>query len=84
MARLPADPARRRALARLGVAALALSAHPGMNPGQLASFLERTATPLACPVGVYEPRPGFPATCTGGARNSFYGAGNVNALNVVQ
>ena len=67
-----------------GVAALALSAHPGMNPGQLASFLERTATPLACPVGVYEPRPGFPATCTGGARNSFYGAGNVNALNVVQ
>ncbi|MFL6177159.1 MAG: S8 family serine peptidase, partial [Ornithinibacter sp.] len=67
-----------------GVAALALSAHPGMNPGQLASFLERTATPLACPVGVYEPRPGYPATCTGGERNSFYGAGNVNALNVVQ
>ncbi|MDR6906140.1 subtilisin family serine protease [Agromyces sp. 3263] len=67
-----------------GVAALALSAHPGMNPGQLASFLERTATPLECPVGVYEPRPGFPATCTGGERNSFYGAGNVNALNVVQ
>ena len=67
-----------------GVAALALSAHPGMNPGQLASFLERTATPIACPDGVYEPRPGFPATCTGGERNGFYGAGNVNALNAVQ
>lgn len=67
-----------------GVAALALSAHPGMTPGQLASFLQTTATPLPCPEGVYEPRPGFPATCTGGQRNSFYGAGNVNAFNVVQ
>ncbi|MFE5670677.1 S8 family serine peptidase [Agromyces sp. NPDC056523] len=67
-----------------GVAALAVSAHPGMNPGQLASFLERTATPLECPEGVYEPRPGFPATCTGGERNSFYGAGNVNAFAVVE
>lgn len=67
-----------------GVAALALSAHPGMNPGQLASFLERTATPIACPDGVYEPRPGWPATCTGGERNGFYGAGNVNAFNAVQ
>jgi subtilisin family serine protease len=67
-----------------GVAALAVSAHPGMNPGQLASFLERTATALECPDGVYEPRPGYPATCTGGERNSFYGAGNVNAFNVVK
>ncbi|WP_164233983.1 S8 family peptidase [Microbacterium hydrocarbonoxydans] len=67
-----------------GVAALALSAHPGMKPGELASFLERTATALTCPDGVYEPRPGWPATCTGGARNGFYGAGNVNAFNVVK
>lgn len=70
-----------------GVAALALSAHPGMKPGQLASFLERTSTPLTCPDGVYDPRPNLPvyqATCSGGARNGFYGAGNVNALNVVQ
>ena len=43
-----------------GVAALALSAHPGLKPGALASLLERTATPLACPEGVYEPRPGLP------------------------
>ncbi len=70
-----------------GVAALALSAHPGMKAGQLASFLERTATPIACPEGVYDPRPGLPeyqATCTGGERNGFYGAGNVNAFNAVQ
>jgi len=67
-----------------GVAALALSAHPGLKPGALASLLERTATALECPAGVYEPRPGFPATCTGGERNGFYGAGNVNAFNAVQ
>ncbi|MFG3417376.1 S8 family peptidase [Micromonospora sp. NPDC049460] len=67
-----------------GVAALALSAHPGMTPGQLASFLERTAESVPCEEGVWEPRPGFPATCTGGERNSFYGAGMVNAYNVVK
>lgn len=67
-----------------GVAALAVSAHPGMKPGALASLLERTAEALPCPVGVYEPRPGYPAVCTGGERNGFYGAGNINALNVVQ
>ncbi|KQZ09502.1 peptidase S8 [Agromyces sp. Root1464] len=67
-----------------GVAALAVSAHPGMKPGALASLLERTSEALPCPVGVYEPRPGYPAVCTGGERNGFYGAGNINALNVVQ
>jgi subtilisin family serine protease len=74
-----------------GVAALAVSAHPGMKPGQLASFLERTATPIACPAGVYNPVPQwvgnetvYEATCTGGARNGFYGAGNINAYNVVK
>ncbi|MEU1971228.1 S8 family serine peptidase [Microbacterium sp. NPDC019599] len=70
-----------------GVAALALSAHPNLTANALASFLERTATPLPCPEGVYNPRPTLPqyqATCTGGARNGFYGAGNVNAFNVVK
>jgi subtilisin family serine protease len=69
-----------------GVAALALSAHPGMKPGALASFLQRTAEPLPCPEGVYDPRPGldqYLAECTGGNRNSFYGAGEVNAFNAV-
>ena len=70
-----------------GVAALALSAHPTLSPGALASMLERTADPLPCPPGVYDPRPTLPqyqAVCTGGERNGFYGAGNVNAFNVVR
>ena len=67
-----------------GVAALALSTHPGLQPGALASLLEGTAEPLPCPEGVYNPRPGldqFLAECSGGNRNSFYGAGEVNAYN---
>jgi subtilisin family serine protease len=74
-----------------GVAALALSAHPGMTPGQLASFLERTSVAQSCPEGVYNPVPLSPAgptaynaTCSGGARNGFYGAGIVDAYNVVK
>jgi len=74
-----------------GVAALALSAHPGMTPGQLSSFLERTAVAQSCPVGVYNPTPLWPnnantyeATCSGGARNGFYGFGMVDAFNVVK
>ena len=53
-----------------GVAALTLSAHPGLQPGALASFLERTSESLPCPEGIYNPRPGldqFLAECTGGA-----------------
>ena len=51
-----------------------------------ASLLERTAEALPCPEGVYNPRPGldqFLAECTGGNRNGFYGAGEVNAFNAV-
>lgn len=75
----------------VGVAALALSAHPGLTPAALASFLQRTADPLACPDGVFNLVPNHPngahyydATCTGGARNGFYGAGEVNAYNAVK
>ncbi|MEU7865346.1 S8 family serine peptidase [Dactylosporangium sp. NPDC049140] len=71
----------------VGVAALALSAHPDMRPGTLASWLERTADPLACPSGVYNPVPllqGYEATCSGGNRNGFYGAGEVDAYNAVR
>ena len=71
----------------VGVAALALSAHPTLKPAALASFLERTAERLPCPDGVYNPRPGldqYLAECTGGAFNSFYGAGEINAFNVVK
>jgi subtilisin family serine protease len=69
-----------------GVAALILSQHPGMSPGTLAAALENSSVPHACPEGIYDPRPGLPqfqATCTGGQRNGFYGAGEVNALNAV-
>ena len=69
-----------------GVAALILSMHPGMTPGALASALQSTSVPLPCPDGLYDPRPGLPqfqAECQGGLRNSFYGAGEVNALNAV-
>ncbi|PWR05622.1 peptidase S8 [Micromonospora acroterricola] len=71
-----------------GVAALAASAHPGMSPGQLASFLERTAQSRSCPTGVYNPVPllgaAYDATCSGGERNGFYGAGMVSAYDVVR
>jgi subtilisin family serine protease len=70
-----------------GVAALALSQNPGLSPGALAAFLERTSESLPCPEGVYNPRPGlnqFLAECTGGSRNGFYGAGEVNAYNAVR
>ncbi len=70
-----------------GVAALALSVHPGLTPGALAALVERTAEQLPCPAGIYDPRPGLPqfqAECSGGNRNSFYGAGEVNAFNAVQ
>jgi subtilisin family serine protease len=69
-----------------GVAALALSAHPGLTPGALASLLERSSVALPCPEGIYNPRPGldqYLAECTGGQRNSFYGAGLINAYNAV-
>ncbi len=74
-----------------GVAALALSAHPGLTPGELASFLERTSVARSCPEGVYNPVPLHPAgpnaydaTCSGGARNAFYGAGTIDAYNAVK
>ncbi|MGN9810254.1 S8 family peptidase [Micromonospora sp. BQ11] len=74
-----------------GVAALALSAHPNLSPGALAALLERTAEAKSCPTGVYNPVPLIPAgpnaydaTCSGGERNGFYGAGVVNAYNAVK
>lgn len=74
-----------------GVAALALSANPTLSPGALASLLQRTAQPIACPDGVYNPVPNissgphaYDATCYGGERNGFYGAGEVDALAAVK
>jgi subtilisin family serine protease len=69
-----------------GVAALAISRYGKMGPLALRLVLSATATPLPCPAGPYDPgMTGTPATCTGSARfNSFYGAGEVDALRVVQ
>ncbi|MGC5334632.1 S8 family peptidase [Micromonospora sp. DT62] len=74
-----------------GVAALAVSAHPGMAPGQLSAFLGNTAEAISCPGGVYNPVPliaagpnAYDANCSGGKRNGFYGSGMVNAYNVVR
>jgi len=71
----------------VGVAALALSTHPGLTPAALQSQLENTADPLACPEGVYDPRPDHPeykASCSGGTVNAFYGHGLVNAASAVR
>jgi len=75
-----------------GLAALVMSAHPGINARAVESRIERTATPLACPDTtdiLYATFPsqndGSPQTCKGGpGHTSFYGAGEVNALAAVQ
>jgi lantibiotic leader peptide-processing serine protease len=75
-----------------GLAALILSAHPGMSPRAVEALMQRTATAQACPdtsLPMYADHPsangGNPQVCTGGTgHNSFYGAGEVNALAAVR
>ncbi|HEX4406780.1 MAG TPA: S8 family serine peptidase [Polyangia bacterium] len=69
-----------------GVAALAISRFGRMPPEALLAFLSLTAKPLACPPSPYDPgATGMPATCIGSKfYNNFYGAGEVDALNVVR
>ena len=72
-----------------GVAALALSAHRA-TAGSLAAAVQRATNPLACPTDMspYASSPqnsGEPQACQGGVgHNSFYGAGEVDALKAVQ
>jgi subtilisin family serine protease len=68
-----------------GVAALILSQDLGMSQGALAAKLQNTADSLACPENPYNPGPPYawPAWCQGGAHNSFYGHGQVNAYRAV-
>jgi subtilisin family serine protease len=68
-----------------GVAALAISRFGAMSPDALLVKLALAANPLACPPSPYDPGgTGQPATCVGPAfYNSFYGAGEVDALAVV-
>jgi subtilisin family serine protease len=64
-----------------GVAALIRQVHPEWSQGAVAAALERSATPLACPAD-WEPidEDDDRQRCYGSAnRNSFFGAGMVNA-----
>jgi len=64
-----------------GVAALIIQKHPGWSPSAVASALQRTATPLACPSAWGPQFDGDTRTCTGGAsNNSFFGKGIVDAM----
>jgi lantibiotic leader peptide-processing serine protease len=72
-----------------GVAALIASTGV-TSPGAIAAKLANTADPLACPpdMSIYAFFPsvdgGVPQTCQGGTgHNSFYGAGQINALTAV-
>ena len=79
--------ARRKVLAAAPAATLGAGALIGAALPTPASGC--SAPPRRCPGpgGVYNPVPklvGFEATWTGGDRNGFYGAGEVNAYNAVQ
>ena len=73
-----------------GVAALIMSRFPALSPNAVATRLQNTADPLACPsdLSIYNPFPsvsnGAPQVCQGGTNhNSFNGHGQVNALGAV-
>jgi subtilisin family serine protease len=71
-----------------GVAALLLSAHPGLTQGALAARLQQATNALSCPdTSIYAPFPqldGSQQSCTGGpGHNSFYGSGEVDARKAV-
>jgi lantibiotic leader peptide-processing serine protease len=65
-----------------GVAALVESRFGRLSPDLLLAKLSLAAHPIACPPSPYDPGDtGQPATCRGPAfYNSFYGAGEVDAL----
>ena len=69
-----------------GVAALLLS--KGVAPGGVQGAMQKSANPLPCPdTSIYQPFPqnnGQPQVCTGCVpHNSFYGAGEIDALKAV-
>jgi lantibiotic leader peptide-processing serine protease len=82
-----------------GVAALIISQYGHMAQSQVSALLQGTADPQVCPASLPGPTPfsfelaysdivsvsnGAPQVCTGGAgRTSWYGAGEVDALNAV-
>ncbi len=71
-----------------GVAALALSAHPNLQPAR-ARLVPRADEPRRCRARRASTTRGpgldqYLAECSGGNRNGFYGAGEVNAFNAVR
>jgi lantibiotic leader peptide-processing serine protease len=75
----------------VGVAALILStAGRDLSPGALAAKVQQATNALPCPsdMSIYAPFPqssGEPQSCQGGeTHNSFYGAGEVDALKAVE
>ncbi len=71
-----------------GVAALIRSQHGTDSSGAVAAALQQATNPRACgDVSIYAPFPqssGEPETCQGGTvQNSFYGAGEIDALKAV-
>jgi len=69
-----------------GVAALIISQFGKMPQGRVAAYLTSTADPMECPPNPFDPSGDgrYLATCQGGVGyNSFYGHGQVNALNAV-
>ncbi len=69
-----------------GVAALIISRYGKLAPGNVQALIGRTADPVACPVGPFDPggSGAFLATCDGGSGyNGFYGHGQVNALTAI-
>ena len=62
--------------------------HSGLSPDQVLERLTQTADPIACPPNPFNPNypgpNGLPARCDGPAsNNSFYGFGQINALQAV-
>jgi subtilisin family serine protease len=69
-----------------GVAALIISQFGKMPQGKVQAFMNQTADPMSCPPNPFDPSGTgrYLATCQGGnGYNSFYGHGQVNALNAV-
>jgi subtilisin family serine protease len=66
-----------------GVAALVIQRHPAWSPAAVAAAVLRTATPLLCPPAWHPEFADDTRTCTGGATNSFFGHGLVNAAAAV-
>jgi len=67
-----------------GIAALMISRFGKMTPTAVRAHLKRTADPIACPPNPFLAGTPFEANCSGRlGNNSFYGAGEVNALQAV-